>query len=234
MVPLLSVEVEAALKQYGLPTDTHVHVLDCEVALPLLSRMVEENGLSAHRAVEDAVKAARSSRISVIVAGEDAVAAVLEGLAADNLAIGVIAHQPDGSPEASSNLRAAGAMDVCSDLTEEALLPLLNRGLDFRALLALELASRCEARRLLDRELEILGHPPESMSDDLTTFQPPPLPVGPMSVFNLEEASEGFERAYIDRVQQLCGSAREAALHLGVSSATLSRRLRRENTLDGS
>lgn len=200
----------------------------------MLSRMIEGNGLSAHRAVADAVKAARSTRIAVIVAGEDAVPAVLEGLAADNLAIGVIAHQPGGNADASSNLRAAGAMDVVSELTEEALLPLLNRGLDFRALLALELASRCEARRLLDRELEILGHPPESMSDDLTTFQPPPLPVGPMSVFNLEEASEGFERAYIDRVQQLCGSAREAALHLGVSSATLSRRLRRENTLDGS
>jgi hypothetical protein len=226
------VEVEAALKQYGLPTDTHVHVLDCEVVLPLVSRIVGEEGLHAHRAVADAVKAARSARISVIVAGENAVIPVLEALALENLIIGVIAYTAD--PVASSNLRAAGAMDVFTEQTEEALLPLLNRGLDFRALIALELASRCEARRLLNRELEILGHPPESMSDDLTTFQPPPLPVGPMSIFNLEEASEAFERAYIDRVQQLCGSAREAALHLGVSSATLSRRLRRETILDGS
>ncbi|CAN0574892.1 unnamed protein product, partial [Laminaria digitata] len=46
----------------------------------------------------------------------------------------------------------------------------------------------------------------------------------------LDEASEAFETAYIDRVQQLCASAREAAVHLGVSSATLSRRLRREGS----
>lgn len=233
LVPLLSVEVEAALKQYGLPTDTHVHVLHCDEVLPLLSEMIGNKGVTVHGAVPETVKAARSNRIAVIIAGQGSVTKTLEALAADNLPVGVIAHH-QGNGELSSNLRSAGAMDVFNDVTEEAVLPLLNRGLDFRAILALELASRCEARRLMDRELEIIGQPPESMSDDLTTFQPPPLPVGPMSVFNLEEASECFERAYIDRVQQLCGSAREAALHLGVSSATLSRRLRRETTLDGS
>jgi hypothetical protein len=228
------VEVEAALEQYGLPTDTHVHVVDCEVVLPLLAQMIDGERTHVHAAVGDAVKAARSNRISVILSGERSVRAVLEVLASENLSIAVIAHQSVmGSESESTNLRAAGAMDIFTDVTEEALLPLLHRGLDFRALLELELASRCEARRLLNRELEILGHPPESMSDDLMTSQPPPLPVGPMSVFHLEEASEAFERAYIDRVQQLCGSAREAALHLGVSSATLSRRIRKENTVDG-
>src|SRR5215510_1767839 len=95
------------------------------------------------------------------------------------------------------------------------------------------IAHRCESKRLHQRELELLGHPPETMSDDLNTFQPPPLPVGPMSIYNLDEASEAFEKAYIDRVQHLCASAREAAVYLGVSSATLSRRLRRENMVHG-
>jgi transcriptional regulator of aromatic amino acid metabolism len=70
------------------------------------------------------------------------------------------------------------------------------------------------------------------MTDDLNTFQPPPLPVGPISAYNLEEASEAFERAYIDRVQHLCDSAREAAQRLDVSAATLARRLRKEGAAD--
>ena len=62
--------------------------------------------------------------------------------------------------------------------------------------------------------MDLLGYPPETMTDDLTTFQPPPLPVGPISTYNLEASSEAFERAYIDRVQLLCESAREAAKYL--------------------
>lgn len=233
MVALLSTEVENALKAHGIPTHAQIGVVGCDDVVPLLSRLTSSHGLFVYGSTEEAVKGARTHRLMVLVSGADIALALLRALNTDSVSIGVVGYVPEGSSVSPAVLRSFGIMDVVRDLSEATLLPILRRGLDVRALLALELAHRCESKRLHLRELELLGHPPETMSDDLNTFQPPPLPVGPMSVYNLDEASEAFERAYIDRVQHLCASAREAAVYLGVSSATLSRRLRRENSVHG-
>lgn len=229
---LLSAEVESALKLNGIPTTTHIHILNCEPVIPTAKAIAGEEHFSVHSKVESVIREARKPTLSVIVTGSETLVSLIEALNRESIAIGVIAFQPDESQ--ASALRASGAMDVVQEANEERIKPLMRRGVDLRALLALELAHRCESKRLINRELELLGQPPEGMSDDLNGHQPPPLPVGPMSVYNLEDASEAFERAYIDRVQQLCASAREAAQYLGVSSATLSRRLRREAVIDGS
>jgi hypothetical protein len=234
MAVLLSTELEHALKSHGIPTKPHLGVIDCDAAVPLLNALApEKNAISVYANVDEAVKGTRSHRLTVILCGAQTAQALLRALNDGGLTVGVIAHVPEGSSVSPAVLRSFGAMDIAKDLNEATLLPLLRRGMDFRALLALELAHRCESKRLERRELELLGHPPETMSDDLNTFQPPPLPVGPMSTYNLDEASEAFERAYIDRVQHLCASAREAAIYLGVSSATLSRRTRKENSIHG-
>lgn len=234
MAVLLSSELEAALKTQGIPTKPHVGVIDCDAAVPLLTALApDKNGLAVYATIEDALKGTRAHRLTVILSGAQMAQSLLRALNDDALTVGVVAYVPEGSAVSPAVLRSFGVMDVARDLSEATLLPLIRRGMDFRALLALELAHRCESKRLERRELELLGHPPETMSDDLNTFQPPPLPVGPMSTYNLDEASEAFERAYIDRVQHLCASAREAAIYLGVSSATLSRRTRRENTIHG-
>lgn len=230
---ILSSEIESVLKAHGIPTDPRVIALDAEAAIPVLRKLAGEQGLVVAPSPQEAVRAARTHRIACVVAGGDAAPGLLRALSSENVTISVVAIDPKGDGGSSAQLRAAGVMDVITDLAEGAVEPLVRRAVDFGALLVLELAHRCESRRLLNRELELLGQPPESMSDDLSVFQPPPLPVGPLSVYNLEEASEAFETAYIDRVQQLCASAREAAVYLGVSSATLSRRLRRESTIDG-
>jgi hypothetical protein len=230
---LLTAELELALKTHGIPTQTHLGVLDCENGIPLLSAMEPSLGVSVYANSEEAVRGIRAHRLTVVLCGAAYAQQLLRALNDAGLTVGVIGYVPEGSQASPAVLRSFGIMDVVRDLNESTLLPVLRRGMDFRALLALELAHRCESKRLERRELELLGHPPETMSDDLNTFQPPPLPVGPMSVYNLDEASEAFEKAYIDRVQHLCASAREAAIYLGVSSATLSRRTRRENAVHG-
>jgi hypothetical protein len=224
---LLISEVENALKLQGLSAEGFVGLLDADFIRPLVGSIVGPDRVIDLKTVDAAVRAARSSANYVFVMGAKTASQVAAGLGADaNSIVAMIAVGGDGPP--ASSLRAMGVMSVLVDATEAALKPLLARGLEFRALRALELAHRCEARRIHRREMELVGHPPETMTDDLNTHQPPPLPVGPISAYNLEEVSEAFERAYIDRVQHLCDSAREAAQYLDVSAATLARRLRKE------
>ena len=228
---LVSPEIESVLKKHGMAIRGHIIGLGCSEVLPVVEQLCSETGddVTSVDSVADAVKALRQQRIATAVVGADQAGSLVRQLNAENLSVGVLAYDASENADRGAQLRAAGAMDVFHQGAEGTLRGLLRRGLDFAALLQLELAHRCESRRLTNRELELLGQPPESMSDDLSVFQPPPLPVGPLSVYNLEEASEAFETAYIDRVQQLCNSAREAAVFLGVSSATLSRRQRRES-----
>lgn len=230
----VSQEVESVLKIHGIPTTAHAVILDCDPVVDPVEALLGKDNVTVPTSTADAIRAVRSHRIVTVITNARGASAFVRALNAENVTIGVIALDDAGGEISSAQLRAGGVMDVASAPTREVLEPLLRRGLDFSALLVLELAHRCESRRLLNRELELLGQPPESMSDDLSLFQPPPLPVGPLSVYNLEEASDAFETAYIDRVQQLCASAREAAVHLGVSSATLSRRMRKESMTDGS
>ncbi|MEM7675942.1 MAG: hypothetical protein AAF449_08060 [Myxococcota bacterium] len=227
----MSPEIEAVLKKHGMTASGRVVTLGIPEVLPVVEQICSDTGDEIVRADTpiDAVKALRQGRISAAVAGMEHAGGLVRQLNIENLSVGVLAFDSSESAGKGAQLRAAGAMDVFQRGAEGNLSGLLRRALDFAALLQLELAHRCESRRLTNRELELLGQPPESMSDDLSVFQPPPLPVGPLSVYNLEEASEAFETAYIDRVQQLCNSAREAAVFLGVSSATLSRRQRRES-----
>lgn len=233
MIPLLSPEIEEAVVARGIPIRIQVGVLECDDAIHMLTRIAPEGTVTRFSGVDEALKSARGHRLVVMVVGARAAAGLLRALGSEALQVAVIGFAPEGSDVTPATLRSIGVMDVLRDLSEETAIPMLKRGLDYRALFTLELAHRCESRRLHRRELELLGHPPETMSDDLNTFQPPPLPVGPLSTYNLDEASEAFEKAYIDRVQQLCASAREAAIHLGVSSATLSRRTRREHEING-
>lgn len=227
--PLISSDVEAVLRLQGISTDAYVGLLDCTSVQPVIQRVAAEAKIVEFATLDEAVRGARSSHHYVFVVGVKSVVPLVSALGADaNTVVSIVAVGPDG-PSAAS-LRSAGVMSVVPEPTDDALRPLILRGLEFRALRALELAHRCESRRLLRREMDLLGHPPETMTDDLNTFQPPPLPVGPISTYNLEEASEAFERAYIDRVQHLCASAREAAQYLDVSAATLARRLRKEGT----
>ncbi|MCB9652633.1 MAG: hypothetical protein H6729_00685 [Deltaproteobacteria bacterium] len=228
---LLSPEIEAAYVGRGLAVSTHVEVFECPDALDVLRRLDVET--TVHASQEEVIRATRRQPISVILVGEDVALSLLKALQRENITIAVIAYCPVRSPPDAAELRSQGAMDVVTSLDEQSLAPILQRGIDYRALLVLELGHRCESRRLLQRERELLGEPPEQLSDDLNTYHPPALPVGPLSIYNLDEASEAFERSYIDRVQQLCASAREAAMRLGVSSATLSRRVRRESLGDG-
>jgi hypothetical protein len=231
---IFSSEIESALKSHGIEPDLRVVALDCSAALPALERLAGDGKVIALTQVLEAVKIAKGLRLVAMIASPEMAGPLVRGLVAENQTIGVLSYSPPDDGPGSAILRAAGVMDVLPELTEAALLAPLRRALDYSALHALELAHRCESRRLLNRELDLLGQPPESMSDDLLGVQPPPLPVGPLSVYNLDEASEAFETAYIERVQQLCASSREAAVHLGVSSATLSRRTRRESSLDDS
>jgi hypothetical protein len=218
------------LKLQGISTDTYVGALECKDVVPILRSIAGDSMVIEFSDVDEAVRGARSIGHFVIVAGTGIAVPLLQAIGADVAnTVAVIAAGPlaEGGPTAAS-IRSAGATAVLTDPTEESLKRLVKRGLEYRALRALELAHRIEGLRLRRRELDLLGHPPEHMTDDLDTFQAPPLPVGPTSVYNLEQASEDFERAYIDRVQHLCASSREAALHLDVSAATLARRLRRE------
>lgn len=227
---LISPEVAAVLDKHGIPAVPQFQVLDCGALLPVLEPIVGRDRIHVHERPQDVVRAVRAHRVTGVVVGRRSAAALLDALAQENQVVGVVVYQPEADESAAAALRSRGVMEIVTETSPRSWPALLRRVIDYRALLILELQHRCESKRLAERELELLGQPPESMSDDLTTHQPPPLPVGPMSTYNLEEASESFETAYIDRVQQLCASAREAAEHLGVSSATLSRRLRREAT----
>ncbi len=227
---LLSADTETVLKGHGIPVRPHVLLHGCPEALDAVRALTGEDAASTADTAAEVVSGVRAHRVVAVVAGAELAGPLIRALNAENLTVSVIAVRQGDEGSSSAQLRAQGVMDLVTEVSAAALEPLLRRGLDFAALLTLELAHRCESRRLMNRELELLGQPPESMSDDLSVFQPPPLPVGPLSVYNLDEASEAFETAYIDRVQQLCASAREAAVHLGVSSATLSRRLRREGS----
>ncbi len=227
---LLSNEFQAVLKLQGCSTDTYVGALDCPEVVPILRKIAGDSMVIEFSDVTEAVKGARTTAHFVIVCGIGIVMDALRAIGSEvSSTVGLIAIGDVASAKVTAAaIRSAGAMAVEPTPTEESVRRLLRRGLEFRALRALELAHRCESQRLYRRELELLGSPPEHMTDDLDTFQPPPLPVGPISTYNLEEASEAFERAYIDRVQHLCASAREAAMHLDVSAATLARRLRRD------
>jgi hypothetical protein len=230
---LLTHDIETVLKGHGIPARPHVVVHGCPDAVPVVRGLAGDE-VTVTDTHGEVVQALRGSRVVAVLTNAERAGPLIKALSSENLTTGVLVIDLAGDGTSAAHLRAQGAMDVVNVIDAATLQPLLRRALDFSALLTLELAHRCESRRLLNRELELLGQPPESMSDDLSVFQPPPLPVGPLSVYNLEEASESFETAYIDRVQQLCASAREAAVHLGVSSATLSRRLRREGAADGS
>jgi hypothetical protein len=201
---------------------------DCEEARPVLERVLGADAINTHASWSDVAAGARRHRLSTVVTHARQAGDVMKALTAESTLVGVLVYDPDGFESSSAALRAQGAMDVIADLDAENWASTLSRAFDFRGLLLLELDHRCESKRLSQRELELLGEPPESLSDDLDTFQPPPLPVGPMSIYDLDSASDAFETAYIERVQFLCSSSREAAQVLGVSPATLSRRQRKE------
>lgn len=221
--------MESVLRLQGITTDTHIGLYEAEAWRGVVARVAPTSQIETFTAVDAVVKAARSSAHYVILAGASSVQQLAKALGGDpSTVVAVIAVGGEGPTVGT--LRAMGVMGVVTEQTDDPLRSLIRRGLELRALRALELAHRCESRRLVRREMDLMGYPPETMTDDLNTFQPPPLPVGPISTYNLEEASEGFERAYIDRVQHLCESAREAAQYLDVSAATLARRTRKEGS----
>lgn len=225
---LISAEVAEVLERHGIAPDPYLYVVGAEELWPTVVQTIGPERTVRVSSVEELVAGVRSNRMSGVLVGAAQAVDVLTALSRSNQTIGVVVYDPDLDDGGAAALRSRGVMEIVVDPATTPWGALLRRVIDYRALLVLELQHRCEAKRLAERELELLGQPPESMSDDLTTSSPPPLPVGPMSIYNLEEASEAFEGAYIDRVQQLCNSAREAAEYLNVSSATLSRRMRRE------
>jgi len=207
-------------------TEPHVELFGCDELRDVLHGVIGE--VHAHANPASVASAVRAHRVTAVVTHARRAPDLLRELSMDSAPVGILVFDPDGHESNSAALRAQGVMDVLTDRVPEHWAEILGRAFDFRALLMLELDHRCESKRLSQRELELLGEPPESLSDDLDSFQPPPLPVGPMSVHDLEVASDAFETAYIERVQHLCNSAREAAQVLGVSPATLSRRQRRD------
>lgn len=225
MTTLLSPEIAATLQRHGLPTEAKLLLVNVPEAIRNLLRERDILQLEDARGV---VVAARTHRLVSVVTRAEEAPGILRALARAQQVVGTVVLGEGLTEAQTASLRSQGAMEIVKNPGSTTWLPILRRVFDFRGLSMLELLHRCEAKRLTERELELLGQPPDALSDDLTMSLPPPLPVGPMSTYNLEEASESFETAYIDRVQQLCGSAREAAEFLGVSSATLSRRLRRE------
>lgn len=226
--PLLSPQVESALKSHGLSTEAHVFVVDCPEALEACRILVEPERVHAIEAPGSVASALKKHRVGAVVTSVRQASGLVSRLSQEGLVAGVIVLDPAGQESDSAALRAQGAMDVVTEATPDGLRTVLRRAFDFRGLLLLELEHRCESKRLANQEQRLLGEPPEGLSDDLDVMQPPPLPVGPMSVHDMESASEAFETAYIERVQQLSHSAREAAQVLGVSPATLSRRQKRE------
>lgn len=225
---LVSPEIATILDAHGIPAEGRIEVYDCAEAEDALGELSVSVPVTSHATLDQLMASVRRREVSAVFGHARSAAALLRRLQQEGSSLGVVVYDPEGHDSNSAALRAQGVMDVVLDLEPATLEPLLRRAMDFRALLLLELDHRCESKRLVQRELELLGEPPDQLSDDLDTFQPPPLPVGPLSIYNLEEASEAFETAYIGRVQQLCSSAREAAQVLGVSPATLSRRQKRD------
>jgi len=181
--------------------------------------------------LSEILMAARSNRHFVVFVGAKAISDILAKAGAEmsNL-IGLIVVGPlDEAGLSKASIRSGGAMSIIESPDRESLVHVARRALEFRALRALEFCHRCESQRLMRREAELLGQTPETMTDDLLSVQPPPLPVGVISPYRLEEATESFEKAYIERVLHLCASSREAASHLDVSSATLARKQRRDD-----
>ena len=225
---LISPEVAAVLERHGIDGQPRFQLLDADGVRGRIEELVGAERVVVHDSPATVTRAVRSDRLTGVIVGQSSAVPLLEALAREHQVVSVVVHQEQADESVAATLRSRGVMELVVGSGPDDLLSLLRRVIDYRALLVLELQHRCESKRLFERELDLLGQPPESMSDDLTTNQPPPLPVGPMSTYDLDEASESFETAYIDRVQQLCASAREAAEYLGVSSATLSRRLRKE------
>ncbi|NJK89185.1 MAG: hypothetical protein HC923_07105 [Myxococcales bacterium] len=221
---LVSAPVSNVLRAHGLSDAVRIVVHECPEIWEALQVADLPAKLDEVPALDPLISTSRRRELVAILTHAKTVHGVLKRLQQDGMTVGVIAYDPDGYDSNSAALRAQGAMDVISDLDLVKLEPVLRRVFDFRALLFIELDHRCESRRLLQRELELLGESSEEWSDDLDTFQPGPLPVGPLSTYDLEEATEAFETAYIERTLQLSNTVREAAQLLGVSPATLNRR----------
>ncbi|MEE2904741.1 MAG: hypothetical protein VYC39_20600 [Myxococcota bacterium] len=186
--------------------------------------------------INEILMAARSNRHFTVFVGAGAISDILTkaGTEVSNL-IGLIVLGPvDEAGLSKASIRSGGAMSIIESPDRESLVRVARRALEFRALRALEFCHRCESQRLMRREAELLGQTPETMTDDLLSVQPPPLPVGAISPYRLEEATESFEKAYIERVLHLCASSREAASYLDVSSATLARKQRRDDEEEAS
>ena len=227
---LLSSEFQTVLKLQGLSTDSYIGVFGCSSYLSVIRTAAADSILIEFSETSEVVMSARSTRHFVIVTDADNAEKLVTAIGSDlssTVAVIVLGPLKENGPSAAT-LRASGIMAVQSEPGVESLKGTMSRALEFRALKSLELSHRCESQRLARRELDLMGEPPENMTDDLNSVQPPPLPVGPISPYRLEESSESFERAYIERVQHLCASSREAALHLDVSAATLARRQRKE------
>lgn len=186
---------------------------------PVLEEAV---GVEVHRHPDlaAAVDAVRGERMTVLVV-DRAPDAALRRLGGTPPSVPVVLV---GAPDQAL---PPGVMAVVQSM--DGLMAQLSRAFLYRALYLLELAHRCEARRLSTRSQALVGAQATELSDDLSSAQPPSLPVGLMSELHLDSAADAFERAYIERVQALSSSAREAAEALEVSTTTLARRLRRED-----
>ncbi len=226
---LLTSEVAVILGAHGIPVTLRLELVDCPEAIPVVQAFGDAVQIDVHDEPGAVLANARKREPVAILVHVRSAERLLDFLQEDGAMVGVVVFDPDGHESNSAALRAKGVMDVVTELASRDLEIVLRKAFDFRALLLLELDHRCESKRLHQREHDLLGATPDQLSDDLEVFQPPPLPVGPMSAYNLEEASEAFETAYISRVQQLCSSSREAAQVLGVSPATLSRRQKKED-----
>lgn len=218
-------ELMEVLQNHGINVEPSAELYDCSEAADVVGGMMH---VSMHDTLAGLVAGARRQRLAVVVTHVRKATDVVRALHDEGVVVGVLVYDPEGQESGAAALRAGGVMDVLTSLAAEDWAAVVERAVDYRRLLLLELDHRCESKRLAQRELELLGEPPESLSDDLDIFQPPPLPVGPLSIYDLDQASEAFETAYIERVQHLCSSAREAAQVLGVSPATLSRRQRKD------
>ena len=227
---LLSAEFQTVLKLQGLSTESYIGVFGCSDFLDMIRTAAADAILIEFSESSEVVMSARSTRHFVIITDSAHAPKLVDAIGSDlSSTVSIVVVGPMQADAVSgATLRACGVMSVLTEPKSETLTDVLRRGLEFRALKSLELSHRCESQRLARRELDLMGQPPENMTDDLNSVQPPPLPVGPISPYRLEESSEAFERAYIERVQHLCASSREAAIHLDVSAATLARRQRKE------
>ena len=222
------------LKQQGLSTDMYVGTFRCEAYHDVIREISAESVVINFSEFTEVLMAARSNRHFVVFASAEAASEILSKAGSEVTSlVGIIvlgAVQEHGTSKAS--LRSSGAMSIIEKPSRDNLIQAARCALEFRALRALEFCHRCESQRLMRREAELLGQTPEAMTDDLLSVQPPPLPVGAISPYRLEEATESFEKAYIERVLHLCASSREAASYLDVSAATLARKQRRDDEED--